>query len=573
MKRIGILIAAILMICGLSLGILESIDWDKYRPELAEQLSTQLGAQVQLKGKLSISILPFPRLAADDAEFEASGVYIRAPSLRLAMKFWPLLTGNIILSRAEIINPEIRLTPERWPAAFQPSEQEENMGTVQLQNLTIKNGLLRLQIGKHQEIFRSINLKLSAPDWHGPYQANGYFTRDEKEWKFETVMGVMTASGTRPLEMNFKKSDDTIEMKWQGAFTPSPLVLQGDGLVQWQHAPPVIWAGEMNLKDDVLDITRGVVAAGDSELGTVVGSYDMAHDKWINLTANLHNLQPHFMMQLPQAGRWSGWLKNQRILGMTFNWQGDAYQDFMLKTAILDIHKDKGDWLVKGKNAAAMLAEVTESNPADWPSALSTPFLLRAETSAGGVKIKDFSFDQTHISGNLAAGKLSLRMDDLLWSHWLNGKAPWRSLLLQNNIREVNAKISRMDVAPLMLSDGEVNLFLDDDADQILWRAGAIQITGTWQNNKFAGKLSCRGRTNFWPVIKNGCLVADINGDQEILRFVQPSEIPAGASSFAGEMNFKEGNWKLSANSLGGEVMAAGKIGNDDWRLTLQNLS
>lgn len=572
MKRIFIIITILVAFFGLLLGIAESFDWDQYRSQLSAQLSQELGAKVELKGKLSISVLPVPRLEADDAEFESPGIFIRAPSLRMAMKFWPMMTGHIVLTRAEIINPEIRLTPEKWPVAA-PAANDDDSSNVQLQNVTIKNGHLRLQLGKHQEIFRGINLKLAAPDWHGPYQASGNFARNDVKWKFDSVMGVITATGTRPLEMTLTKASDDLEIKWQGAFMSSPLALQGDGLVQWKNAPPVIWAGEMNLKDDVLDITRGAVAAGDAELGSVVGKYDLDGDRWIELSASLHNIMPHFMAQMPRLDRWHGWLTGQRISTLDFNWKDNSYKDFKLNTAILEITKDKQDWLIKGRNAAAMFAEMTGGNAHDWPVALSTPFMLRIDTTSGPIKIKDLNFDQTSFSGSLSGQKISLRTNNMLWDHWLNGKAPWRALLLQNNIRELNVKIGNLDALPFALGEGEVNLFLDDEASRVFWRVSGFQVTGTWQKDKFDGKLSCKGKVNFWPLLRGGCLMADVKGDQDIWRFTPPADLVAGAASFTGNMDFRQGSWQLNAAAAGGKITGSGKLGNDDWRLNLDNVS
>lgn len=571
MKHILIIFAAIVILCGLFFGILESIDWDKHRPELAQQLSQQLGAKVELRGRLSISVLPVPQLAAEDAEFESRGLYIRAPSLRLTMQFWPLLAGDVVLKHAEIINPEIRLAPEKWPNAA--ATDDEHDASVQLQNLTIKNGHLRLQLGKHYETFRSINLKLSAPDWHGPYQTSGDFMRNDIKWKFDSVMGVGNAGGTRPLEINLTKDSDNLLIKWQGAFAPSPLVLQGDGTVEWPNSPPVIWAGEMNLKDDKLDISRSVLAAGDSELGTITGEYDIPGKKWLNLSANLHHIQPHFMAQIPQTERWYGWLKGQRVQTLQFTWQENAYKDFSLSTAILQITKGKDDWLIKGRNAAAMFAEVTGSNAHDWPSALSTPFQLKVVPTGSQVQIKDISFDQTHLSGSLANGKLSLNTDYLSWGSWMNAKAPWRKLLEQNNIREFGVKIKNMDAAPFALNEGEIRLSLQQDGNDVLWHTGGWQLNGKWKDNEFRGQLSCRGKVNLWPLIKNGCVMADVQGDQEIWRFTPPKKLPDGASSFTGDVNFQQDSWQIKTNTLAGQILASGTIGNDDWRLEMNDLS
>lgn len=572
MKTFVVTILSFILIFGLLLGIAESVNWDQYRPQLAQQLTSELGAKVALRGPISISVFPFPRLAADDAEFETDGLYVRAPSLRLATKFWPMLVGDIVLTRVEIINPEIRLAPQKWPVP-DATAVEENPANVQLQNVSIQNGFLRLRMNDHEEILRGINLKLTAPNWQGPYQMNGNFLRDDMNWKFESVLGVTSASGTRPMEIRIAKLDNSVGIKWQGAFTSAPLTLVGDGLVEWAHSPPVIWAGEMNLADDVLTIERGVVAAGDAELGSVTGEYNLADGRWHDLSAALHNIQPRFLSAMPRLAKWHSWLKGQRITQLNFNWKDNQYENFKLTTAVLDVSKDKNDWLVQGKNAAAMFAQMTDSQASEWPTALSTPFYMKINMAGDKVNIRDLDFDQMHVSGQLSGEKLSLHADDLLWERWLSTSANWRSLLQNNKIREMNVKIDRMDIAPFGRMTGEINLFLDENADQLLWRAGGLQLTGTWEGKAFTGRLSCNGRVNIWPLVQSGCIVADVNGDQNVWRLTPPDTVPANALPFDGKFNFSDKSWSADSDALGGNIAAHGRMGNDDWKLALKNLS
>lgn len=572
MKKIVVIILSFILVFGLLLGIAESINWDQYRPQLAQQLTGELGAKVALRGPISISLLPFPRLAADDAEFETDGLYVRAPSLRLATKFWPMLVGDIVLTRVEIINPEIRLAPQKWPVP-DTTVAEENTANVQLQNVSIQNGFVRLRVNDHEEILRGINLKLTAPNWQGPYQMNGNFLRDDVSWKFESVLGVTSASGTRPMEIRIAKMDNSVGIKWQGAFTSTPLTLVGDGLVEWSHSPPVIWAGEMNLADDVLTVSRGVVAAGDSELGSVTGEYSLADGKWRNLSAAMHNIQPRFLSVMPRLAKWHSWLKGQRITRLNFNWKDSQYDDFNLTTAVLDITKDKNDWLVKGQNAAAMFAQMTDSNASDWPTALSAPFYMKLNAAGDKINIKDMDFDQMHVTGQLSGEKLSLHADDLLWERWLNTGAHWRELLQHNNIREMNVKIDHLDIAPFGRMPGEINVFLDEDADQLLWRAGGLQLTGTWEGKEFEGHLSCNGRVTIWPLVQNGCIVADVSGDRNEWRLTPPDTSPANALAFNGKFNFTDKSWSADQAAMGGNITARGRVGNDDWKLAVKNLS
>lgn len=224
-KRWIILIVLVVLLAALALKIY-LVQWEDYRPQLESEISQALDAQVKLNGKLSISFFPYPKLEAENAELHARGVDIYTPSLRLAAKLWPLLGGKMILSSAEINAPEIRVVPEMWaPGRRKKTADETKPTNVQLEKAKIDDGTLVIDLNGKAEVLEDMEMELYAPDWHGPYHAQGDFVWQNKSFEFETLLGVTTPAGSRPLHFSMKEGDRA--MDWQGAWIAVPFAMHG----------------------------------------------------------------------------------------------------------------------------------------------------------------------------------------------------------------------------------------------------------------------------------------------------------------------------------------------------------
>ena len=90
------------------------LDWEQYKPEIAERLEAITGRDVAIDGPLAVTILPTPTIEASDlrianAPGAAAPDMARIGSLELKLALGPLLGGNIAVTSLEMVDPVIEL--------------------------------------------------------------------------------------------------------------------------------------------------------------------------------------------------------------------------------------------------------------------------------------------------------------------------------------------------------------------------------------------------------------------------------------------------------------------------------
>ena len=229
MKRGLVIITAVIGFLLLGLWALQLVDWQAHRKDLAAQISTATGAQVALDGRLSIRFLPYPLVEAEAASLTAPGLKIHAPALRLAVELWPLLRGQVILSKAVVRDAVIELSPADWRA--KKPRAPEAATNVQLQKV-MDNARVTLRFRDRDLELDKLYLDLFAPDWHGPYYAAGDMLWRDEFLEFSALLGV-AAAGARPGQLKLSHPASGDSAQWQGAVVAAPFAWRGD----WSPAP------------------------------------------------------------------------------------------------------------------------------------------------------------------------------------------------------------------------------------------------------------------------------------------------------------------------------------------------
>ena len=90
------------------------LDWEQYKPEIAERLEAITGRDVTIDGPLAVTFLPTPTIEATDlrianAPGAAAADMARIGSLDLKLALGPLLGGEIAVTSLELVEPVIEL--------------------------------------------------------------------------------------------------------------------------------------------------------------------------------------------------------------------------------------------------------------------------------------------------------------------------------------------------------------------------------------------------------------------------------------------------------------------------------
>jgi AsmA protein len=277
---IGLAVLLVLVIAGLLLAV-RFVPVDAYRGRLVTLVKRATGRDLRINGGMSLSLVPHVALSAKDVAFaNAPGGQAvnmaQLKSLEIQLKLLPLLHGELVVDRFDLVDPVIALEVDKaghpnWvfaPAAAPvgaahappPARQGEagaGLSELRLDDVELTNGTIsytNLQTGQQISV-TGIGMKVSLPDLESPCVVDG-----SAVWNGETVslaavlskpgalergepMGVALKLQSRPINVAFDgtttgaaadRIDGTIDLavpsvrelaKWMG----HPLTLGGSG--------------------------------------------------------------------------------------------------------------------------------------------------------------------------------------------------------------------------------------------------------------------------------------------------------------------------------------------------------
>lgn len=115
MKRLVLVLGGLLVILvGVAVAAPSFIDWNQYKPLIAEKAEEATGRKLQIDGDLSAQILPYPALTVEQVRFEnAEGAdeadMAKLEALQISVALLPLFSGEVRVSTVRLIGADILL--------------------------------------------------------------------------------------------------------------------------------------------------------------------------------------------------------------------------------------------------------------------------------------------------------------------------------------------------------------------------------------------------------------------------------------------------------------------------------
>lgn len=115
MRKAALGVVAVLVLLVAALLVAPSfIDWNNYRPQIAQKIGEATGREVTLAGPLTLAILPAPTVTARDVRVAnvpgaAEPDMIRLAALDLRLALLPLLSGRVVATSVTLDRPTIEL--------------------------------------------------------------------------------------------------------------------------------------------------------------------------------------------------------------------------------------------------------------------------------------------------------------------------------------------------------------------------------------------------------------------------------------------------------------------------------
>lgn len=234
-------LAALLVLAALVIPSV--IDWNAYKPEIADQVRKLTGRELVIAGDIDLTILPSPALVAEKVSLSSidgaqSPDLVTLSSVQVRLALAPLLGGKLRIQSVRLVEPQIYLevladgrttwtmSPRAEPAAPTPGDQAAapvNGGDaapeIGVDNFELVGGSVVYHDAASgtKEQINDINLNVGAASLtSGPIRANGSLVLRGMRLGVDLNVGDIVKGRTFPLNLGVKIGGDSAEIKLAG---------------------------------------------------------------------------------------------------------------------------------------------------------------------------------------------------------------------------------------------------------------------------------------------------------------------------------------------------------------------
>lgn len=245
-KLLFSLIALVVVLLAAALIGPSFVDWNKYKPEIAERVKAATGRDIAIGGDISLTVLPAPTLAVHDVTLanipgaqDPNMASLKALDVRVALG--ALLEGRINVESIALVEPTISLevlkdgrrnwdfaaaqakpAGETVPGAPTPEAKGAGggMGGIEIGRISIENGTLiyRDDAAGTVERIEKLNTDITAESLAGPMSAEGDLIARGMRLTFKGDIGRMEGSAI-PLRLDVGLPDADAKATFKGSLS------------------------------------------------------------------------------------------------------------------------------------------------------------------------------------------------------------------------------------------------------------------------------------------------------------------------------------------------------------------
>ena len=251
------------------------LDWEGFKPEIAERLEAITGRKVAIDGPLEVSILPTPTLKAGDlrianAPGAAAPDLARIASLDLRLALGPLLGGDVAVTSLEMVGPVFelqRLADGRpnWLVDADPAAEASGTGEpeaagsglTRLDSITIAKGTVVYHHadGAPPERIEGIEAAITARSLDGPIRGEGSLVVRGRAIGFQFATGTVGEGRTVPVSLEATLGGERGSALFEGTLKNLDATPAFDGNVRTE-------ASDLGALLNALAVELGSVPAG-----------------------------------------------------------------------------------------------------------------------------------------------------------------------------------------------------------------------------------------------------------------------------------------------------------------------
>lgn len=249
-KKTAVILGSIVLGLLLLAVIVPSfIDWSKYQSQAREILIKKTGFDVEIGGKLSMAILPTPRLKVEGVKlFEPNWKdrpVFTLGKAQVMVSPLSLLSGQVKVSSVQLEDAVVDLYVaqdgrKNWVVADKPQDEpsapEAASGSttdISLDEVAIRNATFKFEdaaAGSAQEV-KLDTLNMSAQSLTGPFNAEGNLKYRAEDITFTAKSGRYEKGNSLPLSLTLKNKTGDMDISYSGVVD-----VEGDVEVQGEVA-------------------------------------------------------------------------------------------------------------------------------------------------------------------------------------------------------------------------------------------------------------------------------------------------------------------------------------------------
>ncbi len=233
MNGIFFLLAGLISVVLAAMFVLPNfVNWNRFRPQIAAELSQRLGREVVINGDIVFKVLPAPSLDVSDVRVRNGPGGLDETMLTLAelqarVALAPILSGDVQITHLSLVRPV--LTLERFANGatnWQELHWTEGraggiLDQVRLDRFTVRNGVLRFLDHKTRRarVLGKINADIQADSLFGPMTINGDFDWGGEQYYIKIATGRFEAPRSTPLSVEVRHRDESVKAAFSGLAT------------------------------------------------------------------------------------------------------------------------------------------------------------------------------------------------------------------------------------------------------------------------------------------------------------------------------------------------------------------
>ncbi len=254
------LVLFLLVAVGGATFYVSTIDWNKYKGNIANRFAEMTGKNIAFDGPVSFKFLPTPYLTASKVKIFNFGnkgqPLVEIERLVASLSLSPLLKGNIDVTRMTLEEPKINVEVDaegrlNWQSDL-TSEQREKIeqSEIKLNSVSLEKATLNFD-DAHRDItlqLDDLNGEVMADSVFGPFHVEGNYVKDNSPEGFALSVGKLSESF--PTTLNFVVTHPSSEsyVRFDGNFMPLNNVLNGNMIIETAKLQEFLHANFSELK-------------------------------------------------------------------------------------------------------------------------------------------------------------------------------------------------------------------------------------------------------------------------------------------------------------------------------------